>query len=609
MQVSSGDFTVPGAGSPIVPQPGAVGLAGFSGSAAQGAAALSTTSMPLNLGAMYTTLAQHGLPDAAIKNYLAQQLLMRQHMERIHQLAQHELEMEQAKAKFAEAQKAQALRYKADTVCKTEPGPPAPAATVAPAPQSAPEDDDEVPVGEPATADTGNWDGETADASDLAPTPAHGPMIVAQEDDWGLGSNVLPDGMPSEGEWLDGMGDELWLNEANSTADLGVGIAASHLPITTSHPLPGPSTAAPRSTRMPVEQIDDCTPASEVGDMPTSPEIRITPGATQVSPALFTTAIDTDEPNQKRQKVGAGGGSSDRRPASNAAVTSTAAATNKSGAFSKLPPPGLRRPQTLPSTMAVPSSSSGSSSGSGRSNGGGSSGGGGDNGSRSQKDFRTGRAGTPPDARRPALSTAAAAAASPLNDVRAIVQAATFRMLTWQEAAVVLRHSIGEHQAKSSGGDGGAKLLGPRPDVVISQNPAEQAGALFVEMPKVPRKFFRLKHQKGRGGGGAGRAGGKDAAEAAPVMPDRWRNSGGGKGSSDLPKGSPQPTVRRRYGAVVPAAATVGSSSSQRKLKREHSLRYYEYTLLEHKPNGEVGEHECYLFHVIRPGVPRAANS
>ena len=92
-------------------------------------------------------------------------------------------------------------------------------------------------------------------------------------------------------------------------------------------------------------------------------------------------------------------------------------------------------------------------------------------------------------------------------------------------------------------------------------------------------------------------------------MPDRWRNSGGGKGSSDLPKGSAKPAVRRRYGAVVPAAPIVANGSNQRKLKKEKSLRYYEYTLLEHKANGEVGEHECYLFHVIRSGVPRAANS
>ena len=120
-----------------------------------------------------------------------------------------------------------------------------------------------------------------------------------------------------------------------------------------------------------------------------------------------------------------------------------------------------------------------------------------------------------------------------------------------------------------------------------------------MSMPKVPRKFFRIKQHKG-----AARA-----KADAPVMPDRWRNSGGGKGSSDLPKGSKMPTVRRRYGAVVPVAATVGSSSNQRKLKREQSLRYYEYTLLAHKPESETLEQERYLFHVIRPGVPRAANS
>ena len=94
-------------------------------------------------------------------------------------------------------------------------------------------------------------------------------------------------------------------------------------------------------------------------------------------------------------------------------------------------------------------------------------------------------------------------------------------------------------------------------------------------------------------------------------MPDRWRNSGGGKGSSDLPKGSAKPAVRRRYGAVVPAAPIVANGSNQRKLKKEKSLRYYEYTLLEHKANANVRglEGNTPLHHAALEGHVKAVRA
>lgn len=145
------------------------------------------------------------------------------------------------------------------------------------------------------------------------------------------------------------------------------------------------------------------------------------------------------------------------------------------------------------------------------------------------------------------------------------------------------------------------------------------------------------------------------------VVSDRWRNSGGSKGSSDLPKDGTQPRVRRRYGAsskplamcccdsrrcfcwwsyapsivlplfrccrygaVLPA---VGQSTkkSRRQSSTSGALRYYEYTLLGKKKQlcrmsafvstapdsdqkllcgcadeGPAGE-ECFLFHVVNP--------
>jgi len=74
---------------------------------------------------------------------------------------------------------------------------------------------------------------------------------------------------------------------------------------------------------------------------------------------------------------------------------------------------------------------------------------------------------------------------------------------------------------------------------------------------------------------------------------DRWANSGGMRGSRDLPYNSPKPFIRRRYGSVF----THGEPSSKGK-------RYYEYTLLRTKEDGTIEEDKrCNLFHILpRPG-------
>ena len=499
-------------------------------------------------GAMYSTLARHGLPDAAIQNYLAQQLLIRQHMERIYQLAQHELEMEQAQAKFdAEGKRAQMTRF------TTDPGPP----VSVPAPLSAPScDDDDAAVRTSATNDTRctcGTGGETnhSNAARNAPAPhpiareevASANTVGMDEGAWMIGSDALP----SEGEWLDDMGDDVWSNDdSNSTFDTDrrTQMSVHHLYLPQSKPIPH------------AEQTDDSTPCSEVGDVPTSPHVEgIESEKQRLHPA--------EQLGLKRPKLDAQNAGSRRMQTSSTIV-----------GLADLETTAVEFPLMSPHQNSDATCSSTSST-------------------TENLHVAIRVAGTPPDAWRP--STAAAA---PVDDVRAILQAAAFRMLTWQEAAVVLNYCICEH---NSGGSGG--LLGPRPDVVISANPSEQPGALYVEMPKVPRKIVRLKRQK------SAVARWNEDAESSTMMPDRWRNSGGGKGSSDLPKGARKPTVRRRYGAVVPADPTSGHGSDQPKPKRENSLRYYEYTLLDHKANGEVGEHECYLFHVIHAGVPRAANS
>lgn len=70
---------------------------------------------------------------------------------------------------------------------------------------------------------------------------------------------------------------------------------------------------------------------------------------------------------------------------------------------------------------------------------------------------------------------------------------------------------------------------------------------------------------------------------------DRWANSGGMKGSRDLPYNSPRPFVRRRYGSVFYDASGKGK-------------RYYEYTLLHQRDDGTTYEDKsASLFHIL-PG-------
>ena len=72
---------------------------------------------------------------------------------------------------------------------------------------------------------------------------------------------------------------------------------------------------------------------------------------------------------------------------------------------------------------------------------------------------------------------------------------------------------------------------------------------------------------------------------------DRWANSGGMKGSRDLPYNSPKPFVRRRYGSVF----SHRDQSSKGK-------RYYEYTLLHQRDDGTTYEDKsASLFHIL-PG-------
>eukprot|EP01048_Picozoa_sp_COSAG05_P007238 COSAG05_NODE_505_length_9196_cov_3.893591_6_plen_317_part_00 len=72
---------------------------------------------------------------------------------------------------------------------------------------------------------------------------------------------------------------------------------------------------------------------------------------------------------------------------------------------------------------------------------------------------------------------------------------------------------------------------------------------------------------------------------------DRWANSGGMRGSRDLPYNSATPFIRRRYGSVF----THGDTISKGK-------RYYEYTLLRTLPDGTIEEDKsCTLFHIL-PG-------
>lgn len=69
---------------------------------------------------------------------------------------------------------------------------------------------------------------------------------------------------------------------------------------------------------------------------------------------------------------------------------------------------------------------------------------------------------------------------------------------------------------------------------------------------------------------------------------DRWHNSGGVKGSRDLPL--VEPVVRRRYGSLIPAGAL-----------KSGGLRYHEYALLKADgPDGKATEDGTVrLFHVM----------
>ena len=70
---------------------------------------------------------------------------------------------------------------------------------------------------------------------------------------------------------------------------------------------------------------------------------------------------------------------------------------------------------------------------------------------------------------------------------------------------------------------------------------------------------------------------------------DRWANSGGMKGSRDLPYNSERPFVRRRYGSVF----AHGDPTAKGK-------RYYEYTLLRQDEKGETYEDKsATLFHIL----------
>ena len=72
---------------------------------------------------------------------------------------------------------------------------------------------------------------------------------------------------------------------------------------------------------------------------------------------------------------------------------------------------------------------------------------------------------------------------------------------------------------------------------------------------------------------------------------DRWANSGGMKGSRDLPYNSPTPFVRRRYGSVFSHHESSGKGK-----------RYYEYTLLHQREDGTTYEDKsASLFHIL-PG-------
>ena len=100
---------------------------------------------------------------------------------------------------------------------------------------------------------------------------------------------------------------------------------------------------------------------------------------------------------------------------------------------------------------------------------------------------------------------------------------------------------------------------------------------------------------------------------------DRWANSGGMKGSRDLPYNSSSPYVRRRYGSVFVhkdpghkgkrcAQCFLGPHSRNAGLLNAAHLlgcRYYEYTLLSTAEDGSLVEDKTKtLFHILpSPGM------
>jgi hypothetical protein len=118
--------------------------------------------------------------------------------------------------------------------------------------------------------------------------------------------------------------------------------------------------------------------------------------------------------------------------------------------------------------------------------------------------------------------------------------------------------------------DSGRYQPGARPAVF---QPADSCW-LFKECPQSPSGDSGGNGNSGGGGGGGGS--GIDVRRSAPRGPaspggteaikaDRWHNSGGVKGSRDMPP--KQPLVRRRYGSVV--SGTDG---------KKKGFRYHEYT-------------------------------
>eukprot|EP01052_Picozoa_sp_SAG31_P050880 SAG31_NODE_11821_length_995_cov_1.148438_2_plen_162_part_01 len=82
---------------------------------------------------------------------------------------------------------------------------------------------------------------------------------------------------------------------------------------------------------------------------------------------------------------------------------------------------------------------------------------------------------------------------------------------------------------------------------------------------------------------------------------DRWANSGGTKGSRDLPYNSRRPIIRRRYGSVFSQGSKRHGLTAGCRLPQS-TKRYYEYTLLRTQPDGSIVEDKSRtVFHIL-PG-------